>query len=214
MITVFYSSFPGHIPDDIWQSYLQLLPLETQQKLLRYHFWKDRYAGLYGQHLLLQAFLECGLSKQDFFKIKRTYYGRPYLNDDIDFNISHSGNHVVCAISHHNSLGIDIEAIRSIEYQDFNSFMSNEEWINIQNSPDSLRTFFEYWTKKESIIKADGRGLSAPLANLTWINKTTALLDKKQWFLNPLPIADGYSCYAASDSPEQNIKIIRKTITE
>ncbi len=214
MITVFYSSFPDHIPDHIWHDSLRCLPIETQDKILRYHFWKDRYAGLYGQHLLLQGFLEIGLSQQDFFNIQRTSYGRPYLNDEIDFNISHSGNQVVCAISNTNSLGIDIEQIRPIEYEDFQSFMSKDEWSNIQNSTDSCNTFFEYWTKKESVIKADGRGMSAPLASLTWVDETTALLEEKKWFLNALPVSDAYSCYVASDSIEQNIKIIRKTIPE
>ncbi len=49
----------------------------------------------------------------------KNHYGKPYLNGypNYYFNISHSGEFVVCAISN-NPVGIDIEQIKQIEYEE------------------------------------------------------------------------------------------------
>ena len=74
--------------------------------------------------------------------------GKPYLKDNsIYFNISHSGDYVVCAISK-NIIGVDIQKNKKVSKSKL--VFTDEELEN--NNIDLIKI----WTKKESIIKALG----------------------------------------------------------
>ncbi len=80
----------------------------------------------------------------------------------LDFNISHSGNRVVCILSTQGRVGIDLEETGDIAIDDFQSQFTTAEWAAITGSSMPLQTFYHYWTAKESLIKADGKGLQIP----------------------------------------------------
>ena len=42
------------------------------------------------------------------FEMKADHWGRPYLKQELDFNITHTGSYIAVAISENNRLGIDI----------------------------------------------------------------------------------------------------------
>ncbi|MGZ5057834.1 MAG: 4'-phosphopantetheinyl transferase family protein [Methylobacter sp.] len=126
-------------------------------------------------------------------------YNRPSIDSNIDFNISHSGNYVLCAISRAECIGIDIEFIKDIDINYYRDFMSNNEWHNITNSKAPNRRSYDYWTIKESIMKADGRGLSLPPQDII-IHADHALVYNKKWGLKKVPITDNqYCCHLASE---------------
>jgi 4'-phosphopantetheinyl transferase len=102
-----------------------------------------------------------------------TVYGRPFLtNDDdlarrISFNISHSEDRIVVAIAIDRLLGVDVERVMPIEDMEevAKAFFSPQEVQALRGLPLAQRNarFLEYWTLKESYIKACGQGLSLPL---------------------------------------------------
>lgn len=93
------------------------------------------------------------------FNIKVDSFGKPYLpNENIYFNISHSGNYVVL-VSDDNEIGIDIEEIREIPEGVANRCFTTDE-INYLNANYSEVNFYKIWTAKESILKAIGKGFS------------------------------------------------------
>jgi len=124
-----------------------LLPNETQQKILRYRRWQDRHAALFRRLLLKMALLEAGYPSSCLELLQFDNYNRPSIDSNIDFNISHSGNYVLCAISRTGRIGIDIEFIKDIDINYYRNFMSNNE------AP--IRRFHDYWTIKESVMDAD-----------------------------------------------------------
>ena len=139
-----------------------------QEKNAAYHFWEDRHSHLFGRLLLLKAFKKHGISPSNLFNIEYNYYGRPYLpNSDYDFNISHSGNFVICAMAKKLKIGIDIETIKAVDFREFEDVMNEDQWNSIHQADDSRELFFNYWAIKESVIKADSRGLSLPLKEIT-----------------------------------------------
>jgi 4'-phosphopantetheinyl transferase len=93
--------------------------------------------------------------------IIRNNYGKPVLlnnMNNINFNVSHSGNYVVCAISKTNKIGIDIEEVQTFQKQVCELFMTKNELLSYKGSlDDSLVT--SIWTMKESYLKAIGTGL-------------------------------------------------------
>lgn len=95
-----------------------------------------------------------------------TRYGKPYLknNNNFHFNISHSGDWIVCAIDEY-PVGIDIELIQPINLSIAERFFSSEEYSYIISSPidKQLSLFYDIWTLKECYIKMIGKGLSISL---------------------------------------------------
>lgn len=190
--------------DEYFFQYLKLLPLEMGEKILRFKRWQDRHASLYGK-LLLKKGLEELQFDSSLADLKYTYYGRPYIPDFPDFNISHSNDCVVCAISTESRIGVDIEQIKPTPIYDFRNQFSEEEWKSITTSDDIYFSFYSYWTAKEAVIKANGKGFSMPLEGIT-IKDNKAIIEQTVWYIKRITLTSDYVFTIASD------KIIEKEI--
>lgn len=143
-----------------------LVSQERQDKLNRLNRSVDITRSILSE-LLIRRIIKnkLGLSDGDI-QFLYNYYGKPFLNgaNGIHFNLSHSGDWVVCAV-HNLLIGIDIEKVRPVDFSIAEKFFTREEYeILMQtNEPDRNRFFFTLWTLKESYIKAIGKGLSIPL---------------------------------------------------
>ncbi|GJM30423.1 MAG: 4'-phosphopantetheinyl transferase [Cyclobacteriaceae bacterium] len=177
-----------------------LLPAGSIAKLNRLHRFQDRLRSLFGLLLLSRSWYTCFKHQLNFEEINSTNLNRPHLpGSKADFNIAHSGNYVVCALSRTNRVGVDVEQIRDVDLNDFTRTMNPEQWADIHNSQSPVNTFFQYWTMKESVIKADGRGLSIPLTELVF-NHRRVHYDNRIWYLYPLRLDTNYSgCLASSE---------------
>lgn len=93
-------------------------------------------------------------------------YGKPEVKGkEFYFSFSHSGKYLMCAADIH-PIGIDLEMIKEVEIEDFKSCYSSIEFHNILKSNNRSQKLLEYWTQKESILKADGRGLTIEPSNV------------------------------------------------
>ncbi len=70
VIWVLYASFDKPLSEACWQYYLAKVPLNLQNKILSYHRWQDRQAGLFGKLLLSQGLKLVVV----FFKLINFYY--------------------------------------------------------------------------------------------------------------------------------------------
>lgn len=93
--------------------------------------------------------------------------GKPALADNpIQFNLSHSRDRAVYAITAQHPVGIDIEYIQPIAAADLvDRFFSPAERASFHALPKDLHqaAFFHAWTQKEAYLKACGTGLATPL---------------------------------------------------
>jgi 4'-phosphopantetheinyl transferase len=93
--------------------------------------------------------------------------GKPAVEGhDLQFNLSHSGDRAVYAISAKHPVGIDLEQIHPLPAADLvDRFFSSTEQAIFHSLPVSLQqaAFFHAWTQKEAYLKACGTGLSTPL---------------------------------------------------
>jgi 4'-phosphopantetheinyl transferase len=95
--------------------------------------------------------------------------GKPELTDGagLQFNISHSAEQVVVAVSSTWPLGVDVEQVRAMEdavdiARRF--FSPNEVRVFEALEPaQQLEGFFNCWTRKEALIKAVGEGVFVSL---------------------------------------------------
>ena len=83
----------------------------------------------------------------------------------IGFNVSHSGDRFVVAVAAGMEPGVDVERIRPRRNLEglCRRFFSPAEREEVAAAPDPLEAFHRIWTRKEAVIKADGRGVSIGL---------------------------------------------------
>ena len=160
---------------DLLHRYKQLLSEGETQKQQRYIFEKDRHNSL-----VTRAFIRDVLSQympkspQDWKFIKGPQ-GKPEIIAPplpIRFNISHTKELIICAITLVNDIGCDVENI--MRKNDIlaiaDRFFSNTETQELFNLPKTQQRsrFFDYWTLKESYIKAWGQGMAIPLSDFSF----------------------------------------------
>ncbi|MGD1702459.1 4'-phosphopantetheinyl transferase family protein [Dapis sp. BLCC M229] len=95
-------------------------------------------------------------------------HGKPYLkNTSILFNLSHSQDLALYAVTKVNLIGIDLEYIRPMNDAESlaKRFFSAQEYNLISQLPPQKQqeTFFKLWTCKEAYLKATGDGLAGGL---------------------------------------------------
>ena len=109
------------------------------------------------------------------------------LNGDmLNFNNTHSGNWVMSCVSD-KFVGIDVEEIKNIDIKIANRFFHVDEYRIIMEAENRKKIFYDFWTKKESFIKAVGCGLSMSLGSFCVSNENNCavLLDGKRQIILP-----------------------------
>ena len=208
MVRIFYTRMSISRPaEPLFDYWINVMPLAMREKINRYRRWQDAQACLFGKALLslcLSRFYPF-LSLSD---LDHTAYNRPYFKQGgPDFNISHSGEHIVCAISNTCRVGIDIEEVKAVELEDYSAQFNYSEWLTVRAATDQERAFFRIWTQKEALIKANGKGLSLPLKTI-YINRNAAQIESEPWYLQEIPIAEKYICHLATNNPQNETTTI------
>lgn len=148
-----------------------LIDSRKRHRIKKYVKKKNKLQTLMGEILLRSIIIQKLKINNKDIVFSNNYYGKPYLKNypNVFFNLSHSGEFVVCAFDEH-PVGIDIEKIKEIEYKDLaeNFFTKREyDYIMKNDSDQQLNKFYDIWTLKESYIKCCGRGLSLSLKSFS-----------------------------------------------
>ncbi len=153
-----------------FERFMSHISTEKCERIRKYRKYEDALRTLVGD--ILVRYLLC--KRLRITNQKLTFgvneHGKPYLTNynNIEYNISHSGEWVICTIDDL-PIGIDIEKIKPIDMKISKRFFSNEEVKSFMNKKivDREAYFYDLWTLKESYIKAVGKGLSIPLDSFT-----------------------------------------------
>ncbi len=139
---------------------------DEKNRAQRFRFSKDHdlfVLGRYITKILLAYYTE---RTPESVKIIPGSFGKPACELDLFFNISHSGDQLLLGFSN-SEIGVDIERndpAVNIERIGERHFSEIElEKIMDCTKEERADEFFEIWTKKESLIKGIGNGLSIPL---------------------------------------------------
>ncbi len=207
MIYIFYCTSRDQLDVESFNHFLKKLPTNVQLQILKFKKWEDRQRSLFSKLLLIKGLNIMGQNSYSIDQLKYTRYKRPYFDNNIDFNISHSGEYIICGISFNHKIGIDIEEVRKIPIGDFENEFSLKEMEAILNSKKSLRSFYTLWTQKESFLKAIGTGLHIPL-NKIGINNEKIEWNNKNWYLSELKLHGRYISHLCADffHPKINVQ--------
>jgi 4'-phosphopantetheinyl transferase len=141
-----------------FKPYLAYCSYDAKKKINSYSQYSDQVVA-FASHWIKEFFLGYYLTgKPQKLRIKYSSHGKPYLVDypNYDFNISHSGEYLLLAISKNGQVGVDIEIIKQDEDLSQLSpivFSSSEQQL-IHNNLH----FTQLWTKKEALLKLRGNG--------------------------------------------------------
>ena len=155
------SSLPDPTEDT---SALYGIPHWRKRYILKYRNAIDRKLSLGAWRLMEEVLSKYGFSARNV----TTDNNGKLLCDGIYFNISHSGEYVLCAVSK-TPVGCDLEKAENAPFEISDSVFlpSERKYINEgQNIEDKTRRFFRLWTMKESYIKMTGEGLIASLQSI------------------------------------------------
>jgi 4'-phosphopantetheinyl transferase len=166
---------PETIDQGLLVAYEALLAPDERAEMGRY-----RFAAARRQYLVTRAFVRTLLSR--YFDVPpgkwtfaRNRFGRPEITGptpipSVKFSLSHTKGFIACLLALQREVGVDVEeterSISFLETADQHScYLSPLEAASLSAAPqkDKRSRFFEYWTLKESYLKARGRGLYLPL---------------------------------------------------
>lgn len=209
MIELYFCEFSRLKPHS-FNDYLNLLPFEMQASILSFRNWEDQYARLFGR-LLLRDGLNLQLNgNRDCWNLRYTKYKRPFILGQPDFNISHSGKVVGCAVASQTvRVGFDIECIRPVPFTVFQDVFHDTEWDDIYSSKEPLVEFYHKWTQKEAVVKASGEGLYLPFNEIQIVNGCCEVGHVK-WRLFPVDLVPGYKSCIAADADNVSVQVTER----
>ena len=167
----------------VWRAQLEL-PLSQVQRLRglltddeldranRFSFEIDRQRFIAARGILRSILSRYIPIYPGHLRFYYNQYGKPFLAPQfssclLTFNLSHSGNMALYAITRNMEIGVDVERVRSdFEYEEIaKRFFSVGEVAVLRTIPtaEKLEAFYHCWTRKEACLKAHGKGLSLPL---------------------------------------------------
>jgi 4'-phosphopantetheinyl transferase len=195
------------------------LAAEEEARAARFRFEKDRLTYVVGRgrlRALLGAYLQRPARDLQF---TTNAHGKPALASegcDLQFNVSHSGDWVVYAVTRGRAVGVDVEGVRPLTSLEgiARRFFSPREVDALFALPEPQRqaAFFRCWARKEAYIKAVGRGLGIPLHEFDVSlapGEPARLLEARgeaaapgPWCLRTLEVAADYAAAVAAQGTE------------
>jgi 4'-phosphopantetheinyl transferase len=165
----------------------------------------DRAAYVHGHaalRALIERRIEQPLHRRPFDVLPS---GKPWLSGSpLGFSYSRSRLRAAVALLDEGDIGVDIEAVvpdeTSADVARASFPAGDVEWLmQAGGDRDRLRRFYRLWVIREAVLKADGSGLTRPLAEveIKIDGDALSLADESRWTVFEPPSIEGYAAAAA-----------------
>ncbi|MFZ2776729.1 MAG: 4'-phosphopantetheinyl transferase superfamily protein [Candidatus Rickettsiella isopodorum] len=206
---------------------ISLLSPEEIKRSKRFIFDRDRHRYQIThsmKRLILAKYLD---RNPQCLRFEFGSHGKPALDNlrnplKVQFNISHSRDLILIAITVEDLIGIDIEYFdknRSIEDLGEIIFSPTEKryFAALSSQEEKKEAFFRCWTRKEAYLKAKGIGLTQDLTSISvdlnkavsshdWLKiSTLSQSEIIPWKLFPLDIDNYYIANAVATFFQKNL---------
>ena len=160
----------------------EALPAHRKRKCDGFRFASDRFRSAAAWLLLKELLLAKGIDA-DRLPVTEDAFGKPAFDPAVGFhfNLSHAKDRVLAAIGDR-PLGCDVERIGKTRADVVKLCFAAEERdyvLSFPEGPDRDRAFCRVWVRKESYVKAVGKGMSIPF---------------KSFLAHPGAFPSGWSC--------------------
>ena len=156
----------NYLEDHRLQQCMSELSADKRASLERLVDPRDRLVSLLALRLLKSCVFDEGITDFHLQDICYPEANKPYwslsgnstLNGALDFNITHSADLIMAAVSRDVKLGIDAERHRKLKRLNFKMVLTGAELALVEHTE---AIFFDIWSKKEAVVKAaDTRGIA------------------------------------------------------
>lgn len=204
------------------QTCAEVLSPAELERARRFFHERDRLAFVFSHGLMrhvLAAYTGIEPAKLEFFAGE---FGKPRLDNDVKFNLSHSHGRALLAVTGAREIGADIE--QSNPGKDLLSIAANyffgPEFEAIRDAGEAGRTeaFFRYWTAKEAVLKGHGTGLGLPLDafhvrfderfETAHVQSLDENLLEAGWFVRCLRCEAGWQAAVAARTDSWHVKVM------
>lgn len=174
-----YFSYPERITEPgLLKQYESLLTDEDRGLMSRLFYIRHRHQFLVTRALLRSCLSRYSKVEPNEWQFDKNTYGKPEISfpenaGPVRFNISHCDGLVMCGVTRKHDIGVDVEDAKrstNASFESLSSYFSATETADMARLPadQQKHRFFDYWTLKESYIKARGMGLAIPLAQFSF----------------------------------------------
>ncbi len=166
MVDIYLTKIDFSLVEAYKNKIAEIMPYLDKSGIQRRKDSKDAIRSIFGEAMVRMIVARKRGILPGEISFSRTYYGKPYIEgSNIQFNVSHSGEYVVCGIST-KPIGVDIEEIKNQDIACIaKRFFSKAElqFLNEEGETLFLERFYELWVLRESYLKWLGLGLTKPL---------------------------------------------------
>lgn len=159
----------------IWTAYLlenkndvdyfySILSRDERERASGFRFSTDQKQFIITRGILRQLLAKYLKEIPKNIEIIYGLWGKPCLPQEkiLRFNVSHSGDYALYAVTRHYEVGIDLEYIdKNLVLEDIALFIFSEaeliEWKNLDQEK-RITSFFTRWVSREAFLKSSGKG--------------------------------------------------------
>lgn len=161
---------------------LALLSDDESARAARFRFDVDRHRFQSARVLLRRVLSRYAERAPGDWHFDTNPWGKPHLAagqqiEPLHFNVSHSRQHIVCAVARFSDLGIDVEDRVPDDFHELAARFfapAEADWLTEAGDEEQAQQrFLTIWTLKEAWIKARGTGLSTPLDAFSIVPRKT-----------------------------------------
>ena len=206
----------SYVPGAYSDEDLQFLSIIEQQQAARFKFdiHRERYTFFHiCLRKILAQLLHCSPGALVFH---RGAHGKPSLDNthQLKFNLSHSEDEGMLAVTKAAEIGVDIEKIKNGKDDEGVAarFFSETENAYLQQFSGEEKTaaFYQLWAHKEAFIKATGKGVSQNLKSFSVGLCPSRLIragdtDYAEWTLHSFKWKEGFMSAFAIHQVRPNI---------
>ena len=176
--------------------WLNDLPPARRAQIGRWPMRRDRHRSLLASRLLLAHLRRLGHPATALATLRYPPRSRPTLALPLHWSVSHCDGRIVAAVSTRGPVGVDVEALGSLQASDFALYLNAAERAWAGRSP---RRFYSVWTRKEAVAKAAGvDGLPSLPAVDTSAGRRRAAFAGQLWRTAPLALGAGHVGHVAT----------------
>ena len=148
------------------------LSKEERTRAVRFHFATDRDRFVVARGILRAILARYVNTTATRLRIRQGISGKPFLVDHrhLRFNVSHTSSTMLVAVTREREVGVDIERldhnIAIEELAEATLSMGERRVLDGLDGKPRRTAFLTFWTRKEALVKADGRGFSLGLCDV------------------------------------------------
>ena len=159
-------------PRDPWTSLMSILATDERERAARFRLDEPRRRFVVARATLRRLLGKYLQLTPDEVVFRYSANGKPHVQElssssDLQFNLAHSGELALVAVTRGCEVGVDVERLRDVHHwqEIAERFFHSRELNEITASPiaDRLAAFIRCWAGKEAVLKSLGAGVTRPL---------------------------------------------------